>query len=383
MIRPAWSGRAKTSRHAIRRSSASERVEDVRVTRRDVLKTSLRTWAAVAVAAFARPAGAAVPEPSAVTPALVAAARKEGKVVWYAAMDLPVSERVARGFEAKYPGIAVRIERTGSERQFQRLAQEYAANIFAADVIHASDASHFVAWKRNGWLAPFVPEDVARYFPPEHRDPDGCYATARVSVVSLGYNTNLVKPEDAPKSFVDLLHPKWLNKIVKAHPSYSGTIMTSTFQVALELGWDHFEKLAKQKVLQVQSAVDPPNKLALGERHVMADGNDFNLVQLKEAGKPVEIVYPAEGAPLIVCPNAVLERAPNPNAARLLQSYILAREGQQLLCDFAAQHSAHPEVTEKPGRRPLAQIKVMKDDPAAVEAQAEEIKTHYAKIFGV
>src|ERR1700722_9352804 len=122
------------------------------ITQRHVLKAS----AALAAEAFARPARAAAPEASPVTPELVEAARKEGKVVWYAAMDLPVSERVARGFEAKYPGIAVRIERTGSERQFQRLAQEYAANIFAADVINASDASHFVAWKRNGWLVPYV-----------------------------------------------------------------------------------------------------------------------------------------------------------------------------------------------------------------------------------
>src|SRR5207302_7039071 len=127
---------------------------------------------ALAATTFAAPLGAAAPEPSPVTPALIAAAKREGKVVWYAAMDLPVSERVARGFEAKYPGIAVRIERTGSERQFQRLAQEYAVNIFAVDAINASDASHFIAWKRNGWLAPYVPEDVARHFAPEHRDPD-------------------------------------------------------------------------------------------------------------------------------------------------------------------------------------------------------------------
>jgi iron(III) transport system substrate-binding protein len=354
-------------------------MRNIGFSRRDVLTAS----AAVAAGVLAAPVRAAAPEPNSVTPALVEAARKEGRVVWYAAMDLPVAERMARGFEAKYSGVAVRIERTGSERQFQRLAQEYAANVFAADVIHASDASHFVVWKRNGWLAPFLPEDVARYFPVEHRDPDGCFATARVSVVSLGYNTDLVKPQDAPRSFADLLQPRWQNRIVKAHPSYSGTIMTSTFQIARELGWDYFEKLARQKVLQVQSAVDPPNKLALGERHVMADGNDFNLIQHKEAGKPVEVVYPLEGAPLIVCPNGVLKGAPNPNAARLLQSYILSREGQQLLCDFAAQHSAHPEVTEKPGRRRLAEIKVMRDDPAAVEAQAEEIKAHYARIFGV
>jgi iron(III) transport system substrate-binding protein len=298
-------------------------------------------------------------------------------------MDLAVSENVARAFKVKYPGIEVRIERAGSERQFQRLAQEYASNIHAADTINASDAAHFIAWKRNGWLAPYVPEEVARFYPGEHRDPDGCYVTSRVYVSSLGYNTNLVKAEDAPRSFVDLLDPKWMSKIVKAHPAYSGTIMTATFQIARELGWEYFEKLAKQKVLQVQSAVDPPKKLALGERHVMADGNDFNLIQLKEAGQPVEVVYPAEGSPLIVCPNAVLGGAPNPNAARLFQSYLLSREGQQVLIDFAAQHSPHPQVKEKPGRRPLSQIKVMKDDAAAVEAQSEQIKARYTRYFGV
>jgi iron(III) transport system substrate-binding protein len=349
------------------------------LSRRDVLKTS----AAAAATVFASPLRAQAPAPTAVTPALIEAAKKEGKAVWYAAMDLPVSERVARSFEAKYPGVTIRIERTGSERQFQRLAQERASNIYAADIINASDAAHFVAWKRNGWLEPFVPEEVARLYPAEHCDPDGLFATSRVYVVSLGYNTDLVKAQDAPRSFMDLLQPKWTGKIVKAHPAYSGTIMTSTFQIARELGWEYFEKLGKQKVLQVQSSVDPPNKLALGERHVMADGNDFNLVTHKEAGKAVEIVYPAEGAPLIVCPNAVLKGAPNPNAARLFQSYLFSREGQQVLCDFAAQHSAHPQVTEKGGRTPLAKIKTMKDDPVAVEAQAEEIKARYARYFGV
>ncbi len=353
----------------------------LQLTRRGVLKASAA--AVVAVVAGRYDVRAAAPEPTPVTAALIEAAKKDGKVVWYAAMDLPVSERVGRAFEAKYPGIAVRIERTGSERQFQRLAQEYAARIYVPDVINASDAAHFVAWKRNGWLAPFVPEEVARHYPSEHRDPEGLFVTSRVYVVSLGYNTNLVKAEDAPRSFADLLHPKWMGKIVKAHPAYSGTIMTSTFQIARELGWDYFEKLGKQKVLQVQSSVEPPKKLALGERAVMADGNEFNLVQFKEAGQPVEAVYPAEGSPLIVCPNAVLKAAPNPNAARLFQSYLLSREGQQVLCDFAAQHSAHPQVTEKPGRMPLAKIKTMKDDPVAVEAQSEEIKERYTRYFGV
>ena len=73
------------------------------------------------------------------------------------------------------------------------------------------------------------------------------FATFRAWLCVIGYNTNLVKAEDAPKSFADLLDPKWTGKIVKAHPSYSGTIMTATYQMARDLGWGYFEKLAKQR----------------------------------------------------------------------------------------------------------------------------------------
>jgi iron(III) transport system substrate-binding protein len=350
-----------------------------RFSRRDVLKAS----AVATASAFASPLRAAAPEPSAVTPALVEAAKKEGKLAFYTAMDLPVGERLAKAFEAKYPGVAVRVERSGSERVFQRIEQEQGSRIHAVDVVNSADASHFIVWKRNGWLAAYLPEEVARHFPAEHRDPDGLFATTRVWLSSLGYNTSLVKPEDAPKSFADLLDPKWMGKMVKGHPSYSGTIMTATFQIARDLGWDYLEKLAKQKVMQVQSSTDPPKKLALGERAVMADGNDYNLIQLKEQGQPVEVVYPTEGTPLITGPSGVFKSAPNPNAARLFQNWLHSLEGQQILVDFASQHSVHALVKEKPGRKRLSELKLMADDPAGVEKSSEEIKARYAKIFGV
>src|SRR4051812_3759852 len=69
----------------------------------------------------------AAPPATAVTPALIEAARKEGNVVFYTSIDLPVSERVAKAFEARYSGIKVRVERTGAERVFQRIGQEYAS----------------------------------------------------------------------------------------------------------------------------------------------------------------------------------------------------------------------------------------------------------------
>jgi len=330
-----------------------------------------------------RAALAAAPAPTKVTPKLIQAARKEGKVSWYTSVDLPVAERVAKAFEAKYPGIAMRVERSGAERVFQRIGQEYGSKIYAVDCVNSSDAAHFIVWKRDGLLAPYVPEDVALHYPPEHKDPDGLFATWRTTLCVIGYNTKLVKPEEAPKSFADLLDPKWSGKMVKAHPGYSGTIMTATYQVARDLGWQYFEKLAAQKVMQVQSAADPPKKLALGERAIMADGVEYGMFLLREKGEPVEIVYPTEGTPIIIGPSAVMKNAPNPNAARLATSFMFSLEGQQLIVDAGGLRSFHALVKEKPGRKPLRDIELMKDDPVAVEKQADDIKARYTKYFKV
>ena len=202
-------------------------------------------------------------------------------------------------------------------------------------------------------------------------------------VSPFGINTSLVKMEDAPKSFADLLDPKWAGKMVKAHPAYSGTIMNATFEIVRDIGWDYLEKLAKQRVMQVQSATDTPKKLSLGERAIMIDGAGYLVIQGKEKGEPVDVIYPAEGTPLATSPSAVFKAAPNPNAARLFQNWLHGREGQQLLVDFARQYSPHAQTVEKPGVRKLADIKLMKEDPAGVEKMGEEIKTRYAKLFGV
>src|SRR5204863_9768761 len=223
------------------------------------------------------------------------------------------------------------------------------------------DAAHFIVWKRDGILAPYVPEDVALHYPAEQKDGDGLFASWRVWLSVIGYNTNLVKREEAPKSFADLLDPKWAGKIVKGHPGYSGTIMTATYQTARDLGWDYFEKLAKQKVMQVQSSADPPKKLALGERAVMADGNEYNMFIEKVRGTPVEIVYASEGSPLMGGPTALFKNAPNSNAGRLFQSFCFSPEAQQLCIDAGGLRSLHPQTKDKPGRKPFGEIKKMKD----------------------
>jgi iron(III) transport system substrate-binding protein len=355
-----------------------------KLSRRDILQGTLKGSTALALGTvFASPARAEAPPPEAITPQLIDAAKKEGKVVWYTAIDLSVAEKIAGAFREKFGGIEVRVERTGAERVFQRIGQEYASNVHAVDIANSSDAAHLLVWKKQGWLLPYVPEDVAKHYKPEHRDADGTYAGFRATLSPIAYNTKLVKAEDAPTSFKDLLDPKWKGKIVKAHPGYSGTILTATFEMVRDIGWEFYEQLAKQNIMQVQSATDPPKKLALGERSVMADGTEYNVFLLKEAGQPVEAVYPAEGTPFIVGPNGIFKAAPNPNAAKLFQNYCFTPEAQRIVIDAGGLRSLHTQVREHTGRKPLAEIKLMKEDAEGAEKQSEEIKARYQKIFRV
>ena len=113
----------------------------------------------------------------------------------------------------------------------------------------------------------------------------------------------------------------------------------------------------------------------------MVDGAEASAFQLIGSGAPIALVYPVEGTPAAVLNGVVMQRAPHPNAARLFINFMFSREGQQIFADYGFR-SVHPEVRDPPGRKPLAEIKVLRTDPEEQERAGEEIKTRYARYFG-
>jgi iron(III) transport system substrate-binding protein len=342
----------------------------------EMKKTTLRVMASLSAFVIA---GIACAQET--TPAMVAAAAKEGKVVWYTAVDVKVAEALAKVFRAEYPNINIEVERSGSERVFQRINQEYQSGIKNVDVVNSSDASHFIFWKQQKWLAQHTPPDVRRY-PAQFKDAEGYYATWRATLSVMGYNTKLVEAKDAPAGYLDLLDPKWKGKLVKSHPGYSGTSLTGTFAITKLLGWDYLEKLSKQGVQQLQSTTATPKSIASGERAVMVDGNEYNMFIEIDAKSPVKIIYPVEGTPFVTSPTAVFADAPHPNAARVLQNFLFTAKIQQMAVDDGGTRSAHPDVKDPPGRTPLTQIKLLGDDPVAMLPQIADIKKRYTALFG-
>jgi iron(III) transport system substrate-binding protein len=330
-----------------------------------LVAVSVLAWTSVACAQDAR----------------VEAAKKEGKVVWYTSLAVPSAEKVAKLFEAAHPGIKVETHRTGSQRILQRVMQELSANIKNVDVIHTSDAGHFVLLKEKKLLTKYTPAGVDG-FPAGFKDKDGYYYGLRATVNVIAYNTKAVTAAEAPKTWNDLLAPKWKGKLVTAHPGYSGVISTHVLALVHLLGWDFFKALGQQNVMLVQSAVDPSGVVASGERPVAVDGGDYTFYQVKKQGNPVEIVYPKEGVPLVVSPTAIAAFAPHPNAAKLFTDFTFTRELQQVLADSEGLYTGHPQVTYPADKPKLGDLKLLHVDPEELEKRNEEIRKRFVEFFG-
>jgi iron(III) transport system substrate-binding protein len=309
------------------------------------------------------------------------AAKKEGKVVWYTSLALPSAEKVAKLFEAAYPGIKVEVHRTGSQRVLQRVMQELQANIKNADVLHTSDAGHFVLLKEKKLLMKYTPAGVEK-FPPGFKDRDGYHYGLRATVSVIAYNPKVISAAEAPKTWKDLLDPKWKGKMVTGHPGYSGIIATHVLALVNLHGWEYWKQLAQNRLMLVQSAVDPAGIVASGERPVAVNGGDYTFAQTKQKGNPIEIVYPKEGVPLIVSPTAITTFAPHPNAARLFTDFTFTREVQQVLADSEGLYTGHPEVKYPADKPKLEELKLLHTDPEELEKRTEEIKKRFVEFFG-
>ena len=177
----------------------------IRTSRRDVLKGS----AAIAATVFASPLRAQAPAPEPITPALIEAAKKEGKLVFYTAMDLQLAERFGktlRGEISRHRGARrtlrrrarVPAHRPGIPEQYPRRRRRQHRRPGALHHLEAQRLARSLICRRKS------PRTTTRRF----YDPDALDVTTRVLVSPFGYNTKLVKAEDAPKSFADLLDPE-------------------------------------------------------------------------------------------------------------------------------------------------------------------------------
>lgn len=258
--------------------------------------------------------------------ALHEAAKKEGELTWYIVF-LPSedAEILARAFGTKY-GVKVNVVRTTAQVAFQRLNQDLQAKSANCDVFSSTDIGHYLDLKQRKLLMKYVPEASASMDRRlQNLDPDGYYHVASVATIGLLYNTTKVQPAEAPKSWNDLIDPKWAGQVSVGHPGFSGFVGVWAIAMKKLYGDDWFKKLAANKPQVGRSIIDTVTTLTSGERSVAAGPANL-AAQVASKGNPLATVAPVEGSVLMLSPSAVMANAPHPNAAKLFMEFLLGDE---------------------------------------------------------
>ena len=302
------------------------------------------------------------------------AAKAEGEVVFYSSLNNEQIVPLIDAFKRKYPFIKPSFYRATSERVLQRAVTEARAGRHAVDVLTAAGFQAQLL-KEAGLTQKFIPPDAAA-FDDDFKDPDGHWTNVHSLLNTMGYNTQLVRPDEAPKKYEDLLVPKWKGKL-------GLNLQDPEWYVNLQqrMGKDKARGFLKALAAQQPGLRDGHNitaqLMAAGEFHVVTNTYAHILARTKGQGGPVQYLF---DQPVItyVHPVVLARIAPHSNAGKLLLSFILSQEGQLLLRDqgrIPGRRDIEPKVFS------LRQVKLQASDPRLAKEHAaagEEMR----QIFG-
>jgi iron(III) transport system substrate-binding protein len=294
--------------------------------------------AVVAVAAAQSPAQAA-------DAALIEAAKKEGEVTWYSTQIISQLVRpVAAAFEKKYPGIKVRATRANATEVAVKILNESRAGRVQSDVFDGTTT--VVPLKNEGYVLQWLP-DSAKEYPAEVKDPQGYWIANNLFIIAPGFNTGMVPRGSEPKTYEDLLDPKWRGKLAwNGFPTSSGAggfIGTVLAEMGREKGMAYLRALSKQNIANLRgSAREVLDQVIAGEYPVALQIFNHHAVISAKKGAPVDWIKmePTTGTLSVI---SIHKNAPHPNAAKLLVDFIISKEGQKVFSD-ADYITAHPDV---------------------------------------
>jgi iron(III) transport system substrate-binding protein len=342
-------------------------------------------WTSVCLAAGL--AMSAVPASAQMQPwekELYEAAKKEKPVTVYTAhYNTEEAANLCAAFEKKYAGLKCNFVRTTAQVAYQRLQQDIQANAPVASVFSSTDVSHYPPLKQKGLLMQYTPRNAANMVDSlrPYNDKDGHYWVTAAALMLVTYNSSMVPEKDAPKNWTDLLDPKWKGKVSIGHPAYSGYVGTWVVLMQKLYGWDYFTKLEKNEPQIGRSVNDTVTMLNSKERLVAA-GPEATTLLSRDKGNPLAVVYPTDGALLMVSPSAIPKNAPSPNAGKLYLEFLLSKEAGEV------QTKAHSLAVMKgvapaPGAKPLEQIKVVRPTEEEITKGIPEVKEKFRDTFGI
>ncbi|MEU7889714.1 extracellular solute-binding protein [Microbispora bryophytorum] len=310
------------------------------------------------------------------TPATVAApndiegaAKHEGTVTLYSSVEEEATSAFTEAFTKKY-GIDVDVVRLTSAQLAQRFSAEAQAGAPAADALLVSRTGFTTEGIKNGWLTPLADAGLPDYpgsLGQKFQLPDEGTAISIIQPAGIAYNTKLVPAAEAPKTWEDLLDPKWKGKIAIADPASSASYIGEWLVVGQASGPDFLQRFGAQDLKKYASGVPAAAAVAAGEAAFCVMGLASHIVDPKSKGAPIDFIVPPLTSGAEVVP-AIAAKGRHPNAARLLVQYALSQEGSTTLADAAGAVSPY-DTAKLPAQYISPDLSSAKDQQATVVSQ--------------
>ena len=292
--------------------------------------------------------------------------------------DQAMNDLIA-AFNKVEPGVKVDFFRSGTTEVINKLQAEFTAGAPQPDVLFIADATIMEQLKADGRLMPYA-EAPVEGLPQGFYDADKTYFGTKIIPTGIVYNTKSGKPR--PVSWTDLISPDAKDQVIMPSPLYSGAavIHVGTITAQPDMGWNYYEKLADNGAVATKGNGGVLEAVASGQK---AYGMivDFMAFNGKAKGSPVEFVYPAEGVSMVTEPVAILKTAKNTEAAKSFVNWLLSDAGQQYMT-VQGYIPGKAGVAGPEGRPAAAELKVMPAVAKDVAGESDEIKKHFADLFG-
>lgn len=307
-------------------------------------------------------------------------ARKEGELIWYTSMGLTDFPKIVGAFEKSVPYVKVRTNRLAQSSLMPKIATEARAGRFAVDVVGSAPVEMWEL-KQGGYSTAYLSPEL-KAFPPGSYDPQGFWSSTEVTPLVLALNTNLVPAADAPRSYQELLAPKWKGRMNFGSDEYSWySVMLDGMGKAK--GLDFMRALARQQLhIPGGSSIMRLQLMLAGESALALAARGRRVSEYKEKNAPVDYrlldPYPAE-------PNSValMRRAAHPYASMLFIDWLLSEEGQTVLAQQVPRLTLRKGIKQIPRHQDLYKKDFVFVNPASIGPNLNELIASYQQIFEV
>ena len=312
-------------------------------------------------------------------------AKTEGEVAFGGAIKEEVGQKLLDAFAAKYPGIKVGYTRRSTEPMVQLIEADRLAGKVSFDVINVTEPADLVRWRDEGFLAA-VPVDDNDKHRENTFDSGHHYYSLGITPMYGIYNKGSLKAEEAPTELKQLLEDeKWRGKIAISRPTRGGTNAIALLNLVKLFGEENVLGKAKElDVLLTRGNEAAVTSVISGERPVSWGVSGYRALEARADGAPIELIFWKEGLPMAMFMGAVPDKAPHPNAARLLLRFLLSEEGQNIIIKDGNFYSARSDITTPPGNeKPLSEIPVAIFPAEEVINEGHRLAVKYDEAVGL